>query len=200
MSYNMFARLWTACAPCPGCLPPQTPPQSYTLEKAAPCLVATWPALAQGQTGQEHLFLTEPGTGDSTVFKLGVMIVNRRNKFVCMFRYVCVMHMFVAVCCLRQGLAAANYIHMAAERRDRRLPAVCAVAVSAPIPPGRRARLVESRISDPPGLPVGETFSAALLSLRTDRTLLRVYAQAWGTGFGCNMSQPRQTSTSGWLR
>lgn len=60
------------------------------MEKPAPCLVATWPALAQVESNQEMLFLTDRSSKDFDQFrfKLGVMIVNRASKFVCVFRHV----------------------------------------------------------------------------------------------------------------
>lgn len=60
--------------------------QRYVLEKAAPCLVATWPALQQAEAGQDILIVSNCAV--QYRFKLGVMIVNHLNKFVCLFRYV----------------------------------------------------------------------------------------------------------------
>lgn len=62
--------------------------QSYVLEKLARCWVATWPLLVQVESGQEILFATDVASGNGAQyrFKLGVMIANHRNKFVCMFR------------------------------------------------------------------------------------------------------------------
>eukprot|EP00903_Cladosiphon_okamuranus_P006407 g6271.t1 len=59
----------------------------YVLEKPARCWVATWPALTQAETGQEMLCATDVASGGVQFrFKLGVMIANHRNKFVCVFR------------------------------------------------------------------------------------------------------------------
>lgn len=72
---------------CSRCLcPPTYVLQRYVLEKAAPCLAVSWPALVQVESAQEHLFMTPYGSVVQTLFKLGVMIVNHNNKFVCMFR------------------------------------------------------------------------------------------------------------------
>lgn len=54
------------------------------MQQAAPCLVATWPALAQAQSPQDLLLLSNSAC--NVQFRLGVMIARHNNKFVCLFR------------------------------------------------------------------------------------------------------------------
>eukprot|EP00752_Nemacystus_decipiens_P014321 g12740.t1 len=56
----------------------------YIIDKPARCLVATWPGLVKAESAQEYLCCST--YAEQFRFKLGVMIVNRDNKFVCMFR------------------------------------------------------------------------------------------------------------------